>query len=100
MMKWGGKQAMPGLERSWGGLKSFLGGIQGRMEKADAPTPLFFTAAAEDCGGPLSNLQAASGRSRSLSSLPADCLLHSVRGSRVNHRVFDNAPLDDRSVLR
>src|SRR5258707_10097367 len=74
--------------------------MQGRTKTADATSRLYSTAAAEDCGGPLSNLQAASGRALSLSSLPADCFLHSVCGSRVNHRAFDNAPLDDRSVLR
>jgi len=48
---------------------------------------------------PLCNLQAASGRSRSPSPLPADRLLHFVRDGRVGYRVFDNASLDRRRFL-
>src|SRR5258708_19305807 len=74
--------------------------MQGKAEKPDVTARTYFAATTEDCGSPISNLQAASGRSRSLSALSPDRLLHDVRGSRVAHRAFDKAPLGHLGVLR
>src|SRR5258707_14119754 len=73
--------------------------MQGKAEKPDVTARTYFAATTEDCGSPLSNLQAASGRSRSLSALSPDRLLHDVRRSRVDDRAFRKAPLDLCSVL-
>src|SRR6267154_2597407 len=73
--------------------------MQGRVEKLDVTTCTDFTATATDRGGPVSNLQAESGRSCSPSSLPSDRLLHLVCDSRVNYRAFDNAHLDSSGFL-
>src|SRR5258708_24509319 len=74
--------------------------MQGKAEKPDVTARTYFAATTEDCGSPLSNLQAASGRSRSLSALSPERLLLDVRRSRIDDRAFHKAPLDYRSVLR
>src|SRR6267154_4749956 len=73
--------------------------MQGRTEKVDVTTCTHFTTNATDCGGPVSNLQAESGRSCSPSSLPTDRVLHLLCDSRVDYRAFDNASLDRSSFL-
>src|SRR5712671_4536518 len=73
--------------------------MQGRVENVDVTTCTDVTGTATDPGGPVSNLQAESGRSCSPSSLPSDRLLHLVCDSRVRYRVFDNAHLDSSSFL-
>src|SRR5258707_12340689 len=74
--------------------------MQGKAEKPDVTARTYFAATTEDCGSPLSNLPAASGRSRSLSALSPERLLLDVRRSRIDDRAFHKAPLDYRSVLR
>src|SRR5258708_4941792 len=73
--------------------------MQGRTEKADVTTRLDFTPTAPDRGGPVSNLQAASGRPCPPSFVPADRFLHLVCDSRADYRVLDNAHLDRSSFL-
>src|SRR5260370_720407 len=73
--------------------------MQGRVEKVDVTTCTDFTATATGPGGPVSNLQAESGRPCSSSSLPSDRLLHFVCDSRVDYRAFDNTYMGRSSFL-
>src|SRR5580692_4370508 len=73
--------------------------MPGRAEKIDVTNRTHFASTTKERRSPFRELQAASVRSRSLSSLPFDGLLHTVRNSRVDYRVFDSASMDHRSLL-
>src|SRR5713226_2519099 len=64
------------------------------VAKGNVRTRSHFTATAKDRGNSFRGIQAAAGRPRSPSPVPAERLLHPIRDAGVGDCVFDEASMD------